>query len=290
MVTSVGEFTTEGLDLVVGGGPIPLVVARHYAAFASAAAGTWGFYPGNGSPIGFNWVHRQHFVLRRFSATEVGVYYLHGKVIFFELVGGVWEMTPSPAGFVYMGTPYQMTAAGTKIEMMDPESRIVLTFEFVSVPDGGNAPVERIRDRNGNALTFPNDGHTTIYGYDTNDNLASVVDPVGGTTTMGYDDNDDPVSVTDPLGGVSTLQRDGLRRVISRTDPAGNTAAYVFDATRRLASYVDGAGQVWGYTYDAEGALTARTNPSGETTQFTRDVLGRATQVQDPLGHVTSYE
>jgi len=262
VVTSVGEYVTTIVDLALGG-PMPLGFARHHGAFLGQAASFWGFYATLDGAMGANWVHNHQLLLRRTSATKVAVYYTKGKVIFFEKKNGAWQMAAAPIGFVYMGTPYQMVEAGSKLEMMDPQQRVILTFEFTGLANGQVTGVEKVRDRNGNAHA---------YAYDAQGLLTDVADGLGRTLTFTY-----KVAA-------------GVSRVETVTDQSGRQVSFTFGATTgRLRSATNGRNLVTDYAYATGSRLAKLTRPGGNVpVSNVYDSNGRCTSQTDGQGNVWS--
>jgi hypothetical protein len=68
VVTSVGEYIQDTLDLNLGG-PLPLGFGRYFGSFVGIAAQVGGFYGQFDSPMGANWVHNFLLLLQKINNT-----------------------------------------------------------------------------------------------------------------------------------------------------------------------------------------------------------------------------
>ncbi len=113
-------------------------------------------------------------------------------------------------------------------------------------------------------------------GYDSQDNLTSVIDPNGNQTTYAYDDFRRMQSQTSPVGGTTTYSYDAAGNLSSSTDANTATTTRTYDA----ANWILSASSVrsgfttenvnWGYddsvsTHYGKGRLASMTDPSGST-------------------------
>jgi RHS repeat-associated protein len=149
---------------------------------------------------------------------------------------------------------------------------------------GENAPLQAIRDRNGNQITYirsngksgaitslvSSSGRWLSFTYDTSGRITAVHDNVGRTVSYAYDSSGRLATVTDPQGGVAT---------------------YTYDAANDITSVQDARQTVFvKNTYDAGGRVTQQTLADGSTYHFayTLGSGGRITEtdVTDPLGRV----
>jgi RHS repeat-associated protein len=163
-------------------------------------------------------------------------------------------------------------------------------------------------------------GDTTVYGYDSNDNLTSVQDPRGNVTTMTYDARHNILTqvAPAPLSYQQVWSYNSFNDPLTYQDGRGNTTQYGYDSTGNLTSKTlpdpDGSGPLTApvirygrdpagtgllvsltdpnnhttnYGYDSQGNQTSITSPLGEQTTMAYDSTGRMTSRVDPRGNVT---
>jgi RHS repeat-associated protein len=132
------------------------------------------------------------------------------------------------------------------------------------------------------------------YAYDANGNktaetlqrtIAGVPTPL--TTRFGYDADNRLVSVTDPLGGVSRTEYDAAGRVVAQVDPLGRRTSFSYDALgrRTRTTFADGTSQT--LAYDANGNVIGETDQAGRTTSYSYDELDRNVATTLPGGATT---
>jgi RHS repeat-associated protein len=176
------------------------------------------------------------------------------------------------------------------------------------------------------AATDPN-GHTTGATYDTSGNMLSSSDGLDRTTLYQYDSLNDLTQVTDPAGETTTAHYDGAGNLqyTSRpapggqteqttftygdsalpgyptlvTDPMGEQTAYSYFPSGQVEATTNvGDGDTSTYTYDSIGRLHTTVAPNGNvqgadpadfTTTYVYDGAGNVGQITDPLGHKTVY-
>jgi RHS repeat-associated protein len=173
------------------------------------------------------------------------------------------------------------------------------------------------------SMTDP-EGNRTALHYDSQGNLAEVVNDRGTGTVMVYDDLNCPgqltsvtaavglpeesatrfeydprtcnlVNTVDPLLNETRLAYDSAGNVIESTDAEGRVSSFVYDPLNRLTQAVDrnysgsdprcGTAGVTCYDYDNSDNLTRVTDARGSVTTFEYDSQDRLIQITDPLGH-----
>jgi len=180
----------------------------------------------------------------------------------------------------------------------DPDNRLT------SVTDPLGHVTTYMYDADGEkTYAFDPDGDVTAYGYDADGRLASTTLPGTATaqgtlpaaeTVYGYDNDDDLTTVTDPLSHVTTYAYDNLNRLTSRTvSPGGTTlitTGYGYDAAGNATSVTDGLGHAATYAYDPRDRVTSVTDPAGGgTTTYAYDAAGNLTGLTDPADNTTSW-
>jgi RHS repeat-associated protein len=183
------------------------------------------------------------------------------------------------------------------------------------VTDALNHATTRAYDAAGQLASITDaNGHTTTLTYDAAGRVRTRTlpgtvgqdeygNPVPVVSTYGYDGNDNLTSIIDPLGHLRSFTYDALDRLTSASaalDPYGYetlTTTFGYDAVGNRTSVTDPLGRVTAYAYDARDRLTGVTlpDPDGAGPQaapvlgFGYDAVGNRTSVTDPLGRVTAY-
>ncbi len=149
-----------------------------------------------------------------------------------------------------------------------------------------------------NDVASVTNGSVTNYSYDANNNLTSVVVPVGTSslsTSFSYTDSARPyypTSQTDPQGNTLAYSYDTNGNLVSTVDDLStdNTYSYTYNSDGTLDTITDAMGGVTTYGYDSSGNLTSVTPPSplGQTT-IVPDTLSRVASRTDGKGQVTTY-
>ena len=127
----------------------------------------------------------------------------------------------------------------------------------------------------------------TRISFNTQGLQTSVVDRNGNTTGYGYDGNDRLITITDPVGLVTTLTYVGakLQRV---TDPAGRHTQFQHDSFGNLLRITNPNGSFLSYAYDGRGNIIQASDEKGNSTTYAYDFAGRFTQSVRPTGETRS--
>ncbi len=124
-------------------------------------------------------------------------------------------------------------------------------------------------------LTKPNG---TIYTFDTNNKIASIVDRSGKTQAMAYN-GDDLDTVTDSTGRIISFNSvDG--KLASVTDPAGN--GYLFSVGDSLDSITYPDDSIWMFSYQGNAFMVGKVDPAGSLTTYNYDEKLRIIEAIDP--------
>uniref|UniRef100_UPI00117788EC DUF6531 domain-containing protein n=1 Tax=Crenothrix polyspora TaxID=360316 RepID=UPI00117788EC len=169
--------------------------------------------------------------------------------------------------------------------------------------------INKFDSNNRLATTFGADGQKTLYGYDDNDNLVGITDPVGNKTQLSYDalnrlissidaagavtktaydTNDNLQSVTDPLNHQTQYGYDGLGNPLSVKSPDTGLSKITYDSAGNRMSAVDAKNQSVKYSYDVLNRLTKMVYGTNTTVSFAYDQgvngKGHLTQMTEPAG------
>jgi len=129
-------------------------------------------------------------------------------------------------------------------------------------------------------------GKKTAYAYDDADRLTSVTDAAtpGNVTTYGYDTENNIASIKDANNNTTSFTYDAFGRVAKTTFPSGYIETYSYDAVGNLIQKTDRKNQTITYTYDQLNRLLTKTYPDSTAVNYTYDNDSRLTQVIDPTG------
>ncbi|TML32360.1 MAG: Teneurin-1, partial [Actinobacteria bacterium] len=186
-----------------------------------------------------------------------------------------------------------------------PGGNLVTTFGY----DGRNQVMSETDPSVTNRVSGAKHTPTTKTTFDADGNITAqtVSDSVAGgdaarKRTYTYNTHDQQATSVDPLGNTTTYTYDGYGRKASETDPLGTTTAYTYDANGHLLTQV-----LTNYTgdpvnkqsaaplteesraYDPAGRLASLTDAMGGKTSYTYTDYGRKASETDPLGTTTAY-
>ena len=123
------------------------------------------------------------------------------------------------------------------------------------------------------------------YGYDTQDHLTSVIDPVNGNTTYSYDDLGNLLSQTSPDTGTTVFTYDEAGNVKTRLDAMSQNFTYSYDALNRLTLLdAPGTSEDMGYVYDT------CTNGAGRLCSITQGTTNTTSYAYNAFGDVTAHQ
>lgn len=237
---------------------------------------------GAGSGHGSQWRHTYSASLRLLSSSSASAVLVNrpdGKVLYFQLVSGVWRpdadindhlISLSDANGTRTGWQYAVTANGS-IETYDAAGHLLsirhrggLT-ETLTYTDG---LLNRVTDSFGRTLSFgydtarrivslnDPDGRMYQYGYDSSNNLISVQYPDGATRQYLYNEPEQTGGTSLPHALTGIIDENGSRY-----------ATFSYDAqSRAIASRHAGGAQAFSFAYDPTG--TTVTDPLGTTHRF----------------------
>jgi len=195
------------------------------------------------------------------------------------------DVVPENAGSVFF--KYSYFDDGQRQSERDPEGHIT-SFTY-----------DELKRLKTVTQTVAVDALITEYGYDVQDNLATVEDPNGLVTTYTNHDMGWRLGVNSPDTGTTTHTFDGAGNLTSTTDANGVTSSRMYDALDRLTSitYVADASVNVSQSYDSAavtfgiGRRTGMTDASGSTV-YGYDRRGLPTREEKTIGaatYVTQY-
>jgi RHS repeat-associated protein len=121
---------------------------------------------------------------------------------------------------------------------------------------------------------------TTVYGYDGNNNLASVTDPLGNMTQYAYDSLNRQTQITTPDNNEVAIAYNGLNQVTGVTDPRRLNTSYTRDALNDLLQTTSPDAGTSTATFDAVGNTLSHTDAKGQKLLYQYDAINRMTQVK----------
>lgn len=151
--------------------------------------------------------------------------------------------------------------------------------------------------------TTTEEGHGTAHArattaiYDRSYRLVGVVEPRGNvsphtpedyTTHFGYNANDQLTSIIDPLDHETVFGYDNAGNLDERTSARGYTTGYGYDDANRLVSVTPPDLDPTGYEYDSDSNVQIVTDALDRTTTYVYDNANRLDTVDGPLG-TTDY-
>jgi len=123
-------------------------------------------------------------------------------------------------------------------------------------------------------------GRTTTYTYDKRGLLATMQDAMQGLVRMTYDSKGNAIAISDQKGNTTTFGYDQLYRPITTRDPLGRESRVTYDAMNRVTEGIDRIGRRVTMTYDALDRLSAAVYQDA-TVNYTYDAESRLTRIDD---------
>ncbi len=153
---------------------------------------------------------------------------------------------------------------------------------------GDSAPLNTIRDRNGNTIKIQRDD-TNLLGQPYG-NVTQLTSATGRWLKFTYDLEDRITRAEDNTGRAVTYEYDESGRLWKVTDPDSVVTEYTYDEDGRMETIKDRRGIVFlTNSYDTNGRVSSQLQADGTTYQFGYTLNGSdvtQTDVTDPRGHV----
>ena len=166
--------------------------------------------------------------------------------------------------------------------------------------DGETGLMTSAVDRNGNVLSFSNDGVTSqsenirvAMERDSQGRIRSITDPLGKMTSYTYSALGDLTSITDREGNLTKLsyRSDQAHYLDTIVDPLGGTGIRnEYDASGRLIGIINADGKTIQTTYDPANQIETIVDPLGNRTINEYDSQGNVVRATNAIGAVTSTE
>ncbi|ODS41551.1 MAG: hypothetical protein A7315_05765 [Candidatus Altiarchaeales archaeon WOR_SM1_79] len=149
------------------------------------------------------------------------------------------------------------------------------------------------------------------FQYDVNNNLISIIDPLGNTMNYGYDSDHYLTGITDALGNMATITYfdgsvvgvtdefitrsfsydlgNGTTTMTDTLEHYNQTTHFVYDSEGRITAVEDPLGNYSTMVWDENNNLIAFTDEDSNTTAYTYDSMGNLLTVTDAENHTTTY-
>ncbi|MGR9116091.1 MAG: RHS repeat-associated core domain-containing protein [Gammaproteobacteria bacterium] len=189
-------------------------------------------------------------------------------------------------------------SSGQLIEWSDANGN-TLTYQYnpvgsIASISSGTRSLQFIYDAKGHVASLQDHaGRHWDYGYDANNNLISVTDPLGGSRKyeyLPYKGVGDGFTyyqltkVTDESGVVTTKVTYNGNRVASYTEGA-NTYVYSYNTSTRTVTKTDSMARVRKYVYNADQVIIQETDPLNKIEKYEYDANGKLTRFTDKLNN-----
>ena len=115
---------------------------------------------------------------------------------------------------------------------------------------------------------------TTIFTFNSMNQVTVITDPLGNATTLGYDANGNLTSSQDPMGRITTTVFDALNRPTVVIDPMGNSTTTTYDGDDEAIQAVDPMGRITTSTFSNRGWVPTVTDPLNNTATYSYTATG----------------
>jgi RHS repeat-associated protein len=166
--------------------------------------------------------------------------------------------------------------------------------------DGATGLMASVVDRNGNVLSFSNDGVTSqseniriAIERDSKGRIRSITDPLGEKTAYTYSASGDLISVTDREGNLTKLiyRTDQVHYLDTIIDPLGRAGIRnEYDANGRISKVTNAVGSATQFTSSPAELSESTIDALGSTTTFVYDERGNVVRQIDAIGGLMEYQ
>ncbi len=169
-----------------------------------------------------------------------------------------------------------------------------LTFSDDGIVSSTGAEIDFIRDGQGRITEIIDpDGKSIKYSYDSNGDLIEVIDRTNNTTELVYDDPNRQhflTEIIDPLGRSATrTEYDENGQISKIIDANGNELNIAFNNATNSQTIRDPFGNNITRVFDAQGNVIQEVDQLGGITLRTYDEDNNLLSETDPEGNITSY-
>ena len=132
-------------------------------------------------------------------------------------------------------------------------------------------------------------GNSIFYQYDSDDNVASMIDRGGHETKYTHDSFGNLLTRQDTLDQTAVFQYDGQNNLTYQKDKSGAETTLEYDSQNNLIHVHDAEGGDTRMTYDGRGLILTLQDANNHTTQFSYDGQGNLQTVMDALNKITTF-
>jgi RHS repeat-associated protein len=324
--TKPGEFSLEYTDLSIPVAGIPIEITRSYSSLDSSFQGDFGYGWSLGlqdaqiteaAPDGRNLNFDNFFGGNSLTiGTRVTLTTPNGRRVGFTFDpqldgGGFFGARYAPVFRPDPGVEETLEVAYTPLSIFGDGSVGLYLFGFTYNPSDYTLTtkngteynynqyngLQTVEDRNGNTLTFEDDGITSSTGVeidfirDSQGRITEIVDPEGNSLIYTYDENGDLVGFGDRNENETTFlyEAEDPHYLTEVIDPLGRTGVRTeYDENGQISKIFDADGNFLALDYDSANSRQTVTDPFGNTTTFVFDARGNVVSEIDALGGVTT--
>ncbi|MEA5576227.1 putative Ig domain-containing protein [Anabaena sp. UHCC 0451] len=206
-------------------------------------------------------------------------------------------------GFTYNPSQYKLTTKDGTVYNYDQNFGLIdvkdrngntLTFSDEGIVSSTGAEIEFKRDTQGRITEIIDpDGKSIKYSYDSKGNLVTVSDRTNNTTELVYNDQNRQhflTEIIDPLGRKATrTEYDENGQISKIIDANGNELEINFDAAASSQTIKDPFGNTITRIFDNQGNVIQEVDQLGGITLRTYDANNNLLSETDPEGNTTSY-
>jgi RHS repeat-associated protein len=300
--TATGNYIYQHTDLSIPGKGMAFSFERSYnsqaASDVSAASG----------PFGYGWTHSYNTYLT-VSGSTVTVTLGDGKTETYTSNGsggytaqyGVFDTLVNNGNGTYSLkkkdlTTYNFNASNRLASIVDKNGNsIVLTYSgsrLTRITDTAGRNIDLGYDSNNFIVSIMDPMTRAVqFTYDNSGNLVTARDAKGNVTTFAYDANHQITSITDPRGNVFvTNVYDASKRVVnSQRDAKQGQTIFVYDPANRRTTLTDAMGNVTVDYFDEKLRVVRQQDANGNSVHYTYDAAGNRASVTDKNGNLTQY-
>jgi RHS repeat-associated protein len=130
-------------------------------------------------------------------------------------------------------------------------------------------------------------GSNTSLGYDSQDNVALLLDPLNNQLSVGSTVDNRPQSLTTGEGNTTGFTYDSDLNLTGIAAPGGSTAQYTYDSFGNVKSWTNRRGHTINFAYNSKNLLTSKTYANGSNAIYTYDGHDNLQTLSDSNGTTT---